>query len=106
MIRRPPRSTLFPYTTLFRSTIDAFRKHCLLHGLDDIGLTIEKDEKITVDDKDVEEFLEKIESEEVRKLYKENAAFLDQAKQSITDRKVNDFLIENSKVKENEVKLD
>src|SRR3712207_7608757 len=24
MIRRPPRSTLFPYTTLFRSGIDAF----------------------------------------------------------------------------------
>src|SRR3712207_7689130 len=23
MIRRPPRSTLFPYTTLFRSTIEA-----------------------------------------------------------------------------------
>src|SRR5258708_17923057 len=23
MIRRPPRSTLFPYTTLFRSTMDA-----------------------------------------------------------------------------------
>src|SRR5438876_7615251 len=23
MIRRPPRSTLFPYTTLFRSSIDA-----------------------------------------------------------------------------------
>src|SRR3712207_9579848 len=27
MIRRPPRSTLFPYTTLFRSTLD------LLHEL-------------------------------------------------------------------------
>src|SRR2546430_7216034 len=29
MIRRPPRSTLFPYTTLFRSrlkVVDAFRK--------------------------------------------------------------------------------
>src|ERR1039458_181052 len=26
MIRRPPRSTLFPYTTLFRSTRDTFRK--------------------------------------------------------------------------------
>src|SRR5258707_1213285 len=26
MIRRPPRSTLFPYTTLFRSRIDA-RRH-------------------------------------------------------------------------------
>src|SRR2546426_1921149 len=25
MIRRPPRSTLFPYTTLFRSMIDVFR---------------------------------------------------------------------------------
>src|SRR3712207_885400 len=26
MIRRPPRSTLFPYTTLFRSTYDALRR--------------------------------------------------------------------------------
>src|SRR3712207_8942598 len=25
MIRRPPRSTLFPYTTLFRSVIDTLR---------------------------------------------------------------------------------
>src|SRR2546427_6010523 len=25
MIRRPPRSTLFPYTTLFRSRIDSLR---------------------------------------------------------------------------------
>src|SRR5256885_13259926 len=28
MIRRPPRSTLFPYTTLFRSVVDALR--CLV----------------------------------------------------------------------------
>src|SRR5258708_18123607 len=27
MIRRPPRSTLFPYTTLFRSGIGARRRH-------------------------------------------------------------------------------
>ncbi|MCF1505407.1 3-isopropylmalate dehydratase small subunit [Afifella sp. H1R] len=27
--------------------IDAFRKHCLLNGLDDIGLTLEKSEKIS-----------------------------------------------------------
>jgi len=26
--------------------VDPFRKHCLLHGLDDIGLTLEKAEKI------------------------------------------------------------
>src|SRR3712207_8736250 len=27
MIRRPPRSTLFPYTTLFRSTPDSFERN-------------------------------------------------------------------------------
>src|SRR2546428_10324402 len=40
MIRRPPRSTLFPYTTLFRSTIEDYetlpdalaRNHELLNG--------------------------------------------------------------------------
>src|SRR3712207_6998997 len=30
MIRRPPRSTLFPYTTLFRSRISVV--HALFHG--------------------------------------------------------------------------
>src|SRR3712207_7604374 len=30
MIRRPPRSTLFPYTTLFRSVINAADKTCNL----------------------------------------------------------------------------
>src|SRR2546422_3646479 len=29
MIRRPPRSTLFPYTTLFRSRIRAIFRHLL-----------------------------------------------------------------------------
>src|SRR3989454_12457801 len=34
MIRRPPRSTLFPYTTLFRSAIQpGFWGWCLLFGL-------------------------------------------------------------------------
>src|SRR5947207_10284339 len=35
MIRRPPRSTLFPYTTLFRSPDDAF---VVLH----VGSTVER----------------------------------------------------------------
>src|SRR3712207_8628450 len=30
MIRRPPRSTLFPYTTLFRSDVDRFCRGVLL----------------------------------------------------------------------------
>jgi trigger factor len=67
---------------------------------------IAKDENIEVDEKDVEEFLEKIENEEIRKIYKENEGFLNEAKHSIKDRKVIDFLVENSEIKENEVKLD
>src|SRR3712207_7427630 len=33
MIRRPPRSTLFPYTTLFRSVGDGFQKHSYPFGI-------------------------------------------------------------------------
>src|SRR2546429_2626010 len=29
MIRRPPRSTLFPYTTLFRSVVDGVEIECI-----------------------------------------------------------------------------
>src|SRR2546430_13476274 len=32
MIRRPPRSTLFPYTTLFRSLIDVIFHHSQNHA--------------------------------------------------------------------------
>src|SRR3712207_7924701 len=39
MIRRPPRSTLFPYTTLFRST--PIWKHDLSTGLRILKLAIE-----------------------------------------------------------------
>src|SRR3712207_8653738 len=40
MIRRPPRSTLFPYTTLFRSLLHHARAGRSRHGLgvvDDVG---------------------------------------------------------------------
>src|SRR5437773_9760995 len=33
MIRRPPRSTLFPYTTLFRSFASRNRRHWRLPGI-------------------------------------------------------------------------
>src|SRR5574337_1020216 len=33
MIRRPPRSTLFPYTTLFRSRVDSLEKTLMLGGI-------------------------------------------------------------------------
>src|SRR5690554_7027335 len=49
MIRRPPRSTLFPYTTLFRSSVDndriddpaAVLDHDIVEHLDVPGLRVE-----------------------------------------------------------------
>src|SRR3712207_7766137 len=38
MIRRPPRSTLFPYTTLFRSCDVCFRHNALSSGTSDIPM--------------------------------------------------------------------
>src|SRR5256885_4643673 len=38
MIRRPPRSTLFPYTTLFRSALLAL--HALLMPLDEYDVVV------------------------------------------------------------------
>ena len=32
---------------IFRFDVDPFKKHCLLNGLDDIGLTMEKENHIT-----------------------------------------------------------
>src|SRR2546422_1116162 len=32
MIRRPPRSTLFPYTTLFRSAVESKHAHAVSHS--------------------------------------------------------------------------
>jgi 3-isopropylmalate/(R)-2-methylmalate dehydratase small subunit len=36
-----------PYQDRFRFEIDAFRKHCLLDGLDEIGLTLAADSRIS-----------------------------------------------------------
>src|SRR5436309_8687120 len=38
MIRRPPRSTLFPYTTLFRSYTDGQLKYVIEHGIAPSGM--------------------------------------------------------------------
>src|ERR1039458_5752788 len=45
MIRRPPRSTLFPYTTLFRS--DVARRRGRLHGVFDERPLENRDRKST-----------------------------------------------------------
>src|SRR3712207_7758748 len=40
MIRRPPRSTLFPYTTLFRSYTEALKSQQYITSHHDIGFII------------------------------------------------------------------
>src|SRR5690348_17634844 len=37
MIRRPPRSTLFPYTTLFRSSVDYGNGKTIAYSYDNAG---------------------------------------------------------------------
>src|SRR5688572_32427281 len=53
MIRRPPRSTLFPYTTLFRSqllgALDAEAHRLLAHHLPVAALAVERDERARVE---------------------------------------------------------
>src|SRR2546430_12267285 len=51
MIRRPPRSTLFPYTTLFRSLLDFGDGRARDAGEDSVGLD-------GVDDLDCRDFAE------------------------------------------------
>src|SRR2546430_3477838 len=46
MIRRPPRSTLFPYTTLFRSRLDTIQAAILLEKLRIFPEEIEARERI------------------------------------------------------------
>ncbi len=36
-----------PFQDRFTFEIDAFRKHCLLNGLDEVGLTMAMDDKIS-----------------------------------------------------------
>src|SRR5438270_2028875 len=56
MLRRPPRSTLFPYTTLFRSSIK-FGGHQVrqgslpLHGSFDRSTVLNGDDLVTVKDR-------------------------------------------------------
>src|SRR3712207_7113870 len=42
MIRRPPRSTLFPYTTLFRSFVDRLARELAAAGPGGAGLPAEQ----------------------------------------------------------------
>ena len=42
-----PKQEVRAANKVFKFDVDAFRKHCLIEGLDDIGLTLQKGDKIT-----------------------------------------------------------
>src|SRR2546429_2233241 len=46
MIRRPPRSTLFPYTTLFRSAVSGSSVFGINYTRDDAGRITQKSETV------------------------------------------------------------
>src|SRR3712207_9373459 len=52
MIRRPPRSTLFPYTTLFRSLVEALGSDVLVHFRTSAPPVVTEDMREAVDDED------------------------------------------------------
>src|SRR2546430_12067358 len=56
MIRRPPRSTLFPYTTLFRSLFSEQRDRCLelCEAIQSRGLSLTFEAETRLDRLDVE----------------------------------------------------
>src|SRR2546421_4008692 len=53
MIRRPPRSTLFPYTTLFRSFMTDLRYKKLAKLLAEYSCELKKGEKVLLDLTDI-----------------------------------------------------
>src|SRR3712207_8351708 len=60
MIRRPPRSTLFPYTTLFRSVADGDREPVVQHGGGDLhgplaaGIGVDDDVRARLGDRELD----------------------------------------------------
>src|SRR3712207_8094418 len=51
MIRRPPRSTLFPYTTLFRSD-QSVAENTLKEAKEEAGLDVELERVIAIQDRE------------------------------------------------------
>src|SRR2546425_5675136 len=66
MIRRPPRSTLFPYTTLFRSQIDGPGEQLIdaAHEFDSFVARVRRASPVTLDDGGEEETFDHARSEE------------------------------------------
>lgn len=67
---------------------------------------IGKKENIDVTEEDEAKFLEELNDDKLREVYKSNEQLMVRVKEDIRNKKIFDFLIENSKVTENPIKLD
>ena len=62
-------------------------------------------EKIEVNESDVQTFLDEIKEEKVREFYEKTPQMMDRVKDDILQKKIDDFLFKNTKIKTNKVKL-
>lgn len=67
---------------------------------------IAAEEKIAVNEEDVKKFLDELKDEKIREIYQQNEQLMNQVRNDIFYRKIFDFLVQNSTIKENEIKLD
>ena len=66
---------------------------------------IAKVEKIEVGESDVKTFLDELKDEKIREFYEKNPQMMNHVKEDILQKKINDFLLKNTKIKTNKVKL-
>ena len=67
---------------------------------------IGKKENIEVTEEDEAKFLEELNDDKLREVYKSNAQLMSRVKEDIRNKKIFDFLIENAKITENAITLD
>ncbi|HID38279.1 MAG TPA: trigger factor [Calditrichaeota bacterium] len=67
---------------------------------------IAEEQQIKVEDEDINKFLDELKDEKIREVYEKNPNLLERVREDILNRKITDYIVSNSKVKENEIKLD
>jgi trigger factor len=67
---------------------------------------IAKKENIEVNEEDVNKFFDELNNDKIRDAYKNNISLLERVKEDILDRKIFDFLVNNSKITTNKIDMD
>lgn len=65
-----------------------------------------KDNKVEVDDTDVDKFYDTLEDEKIKEFYKSNPDIFERVKDDILNKKIYDLIIKDIKIEENEIVID